>query len=87
MTPYENCFSGQFVPMRSKLAAKEAAWVASHAGGFRPIGSTIDERERLVRERAYFRAQQRGFVPGYEVEDWLEAERELEHKSRSAVIA
>jgi hypothetical protein len=25
-------------------------------------------------------------VPGHEVEDWLEAERELERKSRSALI-
>lgn len=87
MIAFGDGFVGEFVPMRTRLAAKEAAWVANHAGGSSPAGSMIDERERLVRERAYFRAQQRGFVPGYEVEDWLEAERELEHKSRSAVIA
>jgi hypothetical protein len=27
--------------------------------------------------RAYFRAEQRGFVPGHEREDWLAAEAEL----------
>jgi len=26
---------------------------------------------------AYYRAEQRGFAPGGELEDWLEAEREL----------
>jgi len=27
---------------------------------------------------AYFRAEHRGFAPGHAVDDWLEAERELE---------
>jgi hypothetical protein len=86
MTRFDDGFAGQFVPMRSRLAAKEATWVASHAGCSRPATSSLDERDRLVREWAYFRAQRRGFVPGHEVEDWLEAERELERKSRSALI-
>jgi Protein of unknown function (DUF2934) len=31
----------------------------------------------LIAERAYFKAEKRGFVPGYELEDWLAAEREV----------
>ncbi len=31
----------------------------------------------LIAERAYFKAQQRGFAPGHELEDWLAAEREI----------
>ena len=31
----------------------------------------------LTAERAYFRAERRGFVPGHELEDWLAAEREV----------
>jgi hypothetical protein len=31
----------------------------------------------LVAIAAYYRAQRRGFQPGGEVEDWLEAEREV----------
>lgn len=31
----------------------------------------------LIAERAYFKAEQRGFEPGHELEDWLAAEREL----------
>ncbi|MFN0299969.1 MAG: DUF2934 domain-containing protein [Burkholderiales bacterium] len=27
---------------------------------------------------AYFRSQQRGFVPGFEMEDWLAAEAEVD---------
>lgn len=30
-----------------------------------------------IAERAYFRAMDRGFVPGFEVDDWLAAEREV----------
>lgn len=30
-----------------------------------------------VAEIAYFKAEKRGFVPGYELSDWLESEREL----------
>ena len=31
----------------------------------------------LTAERAYFRAERRGFTPGHELEDWLAAEREV----------
>lgn len=37
-----------------------------------------DERKRLIAEAAYQRAQQRGFVGGDPVTDWLEAEREID---------
>jgi Protein of unknown function (DUF2934) len=31
----------------------------------------------LIAEAAYYRAQRRGFAPGHELEDWLEAETQL----------
>jgi hypothetical protein len=37
-----------------------------------------EERYRLIAEAAYFRSEKRSFVPGYELEDWLAAETELE---------
>ena len=48
-------------------------------------GTAVEERERLlqstleqeIRNRAYELYLQRGAQPGYEVEDWLQAEREL----------
>jgi hypothetical protein len=30
-----------------------------------------------VAERAYYKAERRGFAPGHELEDWLAAEREV----------
>jgi hypothetical protein len=33
-----------------------------------------DELRRLIAEAAYYKAEQRGFSPGYEERDWLEAE-------------
>jgi Protein of unknown function (DUF2934) len=86
MTLLDDGSASHFVPMRSRLAAKEAAWVAGHAGGPCPASDSPDEREHLIREWAYFRAQRRGFVPGYEMEDWLAAERELELTSQSSLL-
>ena len=37
-----------------------------------------EERHRRIARAAYYRAEQRGFTPGYEEEDWLAAEREIE---------
>jgi Protein of unknown function (DUF2934) len=37
------------------------------------------ERERLIRTAAYLRAEYRGFQPGHELEDWLAAERDIDH--------
>ena len=52
-------------------------------------GTAVEERERLlqstreqeIRNRAYEIYLQRGAQPGYEVEDWLQAERELTTQS------
>ena len=38
---------------------------------------TRAEREQMIAEAAYYRAQNREFAPGHELEDWLEAEAEL----------
>jgi hypothetical protein len=44
----------------------------------------LDERHRRISELAYYRAQQRGFAPGYAEEDWLAAEREIEGRQKEA---
>jgi Protein of unknown function (DUF2934) len=41
-------------------------------------GLDAEERRRRIAEAAYYRAERRGFTPGYEEEDWLAAEQELE---------
>lgn len=35
------------------------------------------EREKVIAQAAYFRAEKRGFAPGYELQDWTEAEAEV----------
>jgi hypothetical protein len=37
-----------------------------------------EQRAALIAEAAYFRAERRGFAPGYETEDWLAAESEVD---------
>jgi hypothetical protein len=35
------------------------------------------ERQLMISEVAYYRAEYRGFEPGHEIEDWLEAEKQI----------
>jgi hypothetical protein len=45
-----------------------------------PADSFDCPREQMVAEAAYFRAEQRNFMPGEELGDWLRAEAELSEK-------
>ncbi len=36
-----------------------------------------EDVRRRIEMQAYFKAKARGFQPGYEMQDWLEAEREV----------
>lgn len=45
---------------------------------------TPEQRYRLIAEAAYHRAQQRGFAAGGELQDWLEAEAEVDARLREA---
>jgi hypothetical protein len=42
-------------------------------------GNTIypPDHDIKIAELAYYKAESRGFEPGYEFDDWLEAEREF----------
>ncbi len=42
-------------------------------------GNTINlpDRDARIAELAYYKAENRDFEPGHELEDWLEAEREV----------
>ncbi|MGA7180274.1 MAG: DUF2934 domain-containing protein [Thiobacillaceae bacterium] len=35
------------------------------------------DRSQRIALAAYFKAEARGFIPGHELDDWLEAEREV----------
>jgi hypothetical protein len=47
--------------------------------------SSIDPEH--VAMAAYFRAEQRGFAPGQELEDWLAAERQLQNQPDSEDVS
>jgi len=45
-----------------------------------PVRMTLsaEARRAMIAERAYLRAERRGFAPGQEAEDWLAAEAEVD---------
>lgn len=46
-----------------------------HNGRYGTIGP--EKFRAMVAERAFIKAEKRGFTPGHELDDWLEAEREI----------
>jgi hypothetical protein len=45
-----------------------------------PSRLSPEEVYRLIQESAYFKAKERGFAPGHEVQDWIEAEAEVRRR-------
>ena len=41
---------------------------------------SAEEVYRMIQESAYFKAKARGFEPGHEVQDWIEAEAEVRRR-------
>jgi hypothetical protein len=41
-----------------------------------------EDLRRRIEMQAYFKAKARGFEPGYELEDWLQAEREVRQQQQ-----
>ncbi len=39
----------------------------------------------MIAEAAYYRAEHRGFEPGYELDDWYSAERDIERALDASV--
>ena len=68
------------VARRKPARSREERWVES-SGAYQPAGSVTQSsqpsREEQIAINAYFKAERRGFAGEHELEDWLEAEREL----------
>ena len=71
---------------RSQLAAM----LIKQDAGECSMSSGDDLRRHCIAEAAYFKAEKRGFAPGFEEQDWAEAEMEfdaackqMEHSSKS----
>lgn len=59
------------------LRSKKTA-VAAPGQAEAPTGLSSEERWRMIAVGAYYKAKQRGFQPGRELDDWLAAEREVD---------
>jgi hypothetical protein len=66
-------------PAAGKAAATGKSPPPKTAARVRPTVAkpSAVERDEMIRTAAYYRAQRRGFAPGYEWEDWLAAEAEV----------
>ena len=40
-------------------------------------GSDLEQRHEMIAEAAYYCAERRGFAPGHELEDWMQAEAQI----------
>ena len=53
------------------------AGAPSRGDGQSAVSMSSSEIRQLIAETAYFRAEERGFAPGHEMEDWLNAEAQV----------
>lgn len=60
---------------KKSAPAKPAASRASKAKSLKNV--TPEQRYRMICEAAYFKAEKRHFAPENEVQDWLDAEAEI----------
>jgi hypothetical protein len=63
-------------PRKSTSEQRSSAAGAPMSSNLRPELSS-EETRRQIAEAAYYRAKERGFEPGHELEDWVEAEAEV----------
>ena len=64
---------------RTKKPAKQPGAPLAAVKSVAPVPSvSAEERARMVARAAYFRSQKRGFDPGRDLDDWLEAEAEVD---------
>jgi hypothetical protein len=45
---------------------------------------SLEEREAMIREAAYYHFAKRGYAPGHDLDDWLAAEAEIERRTAGA---
>lgn len=64
---------------RDNLQGSNADGAQGPTGGpAAAAGDQGDERRRRIAEGAYYKAERRGFAPGGEEGDWLDAEQEID---------
>jgi len=64
--------------VRKTVAAKTTVSKRKPAAAKKGNGMSRDARQIMIAEAAYYRSERRGFLCGYETEDWLQAELEID---------
>jgi hypothetical protein len=76
---------GKTSPRRPRAQIEPKTKVKAKGNSGAPVKSvTAEERLAMIAQAAYFNAEQRGFAPGGETEDWLRAEAEIDALLRAA---
>ena len=77
-----NCslFKEAIMPVQSSPNVRRAASRSPRqkSAATTPVPIDLDQRRAMIAQAAFFRAEGRGFTPGYEAEDWLAAESEVD---------
>lgn len=50
------------------------------------VSISEDERQQMIADNAYYRAERRNFEPGYELIDWLAAEADIDRRFSKEVL-
>ena len=61
---------------KKTTAAKKKASNSRKKAANKPISA--DQRNRMIAEAAYYNAERRGFIGGNDVQDWLDAEAQVD---------
>ena len=61
---------------KKAVSKKVAAAPRAAAKPRNPVSAA--ERYKMIQEAAYYKAERRGFEPGWEAQDWAESEREID---------
>lgn len=64
-------------PTQRNVSSKVAPSVILEGSDF----PDAEERLKAIATAAYYKAEERGFVPGLELDDWLEAEAEFDERT------
>lgn len=63
---------------KAKATAKAAAETPARAKGRKPSSVPLEQRTHYIEMAAYYIAERRGFAPGNPLEDWVQAEAEID---------
>lgn len=72
-------------PTRTTANAKVATRKRSAESQTASAKMVPEQRRDLIAQAAYFIAERRGFAPGNEIEDWLQAEAEIDACMKAAL--